>query len=408
MEQAQIHSYFEAQRPWLTQFFSGLLSIPSESGSEAAAQQYLYTQLRQLGLQCELQPISNSLRSHEEYSFPVRDLDYTGRSNLILRQPGSGRHMALNTHVDVVPPSPGQENPYTPRFDADGTVWARGACDAKGQVAAMALLFKAAAELPSCGNALTGHIVVEEEYGGNGTLAALLHEPDFTADVLLNLEPTDLRLSPSIRGAVWFDMTFPGVAGHAGSSKNTLSATDKAIAVIGLLKDYHKSLLARSRGCGLFAGMDNPMPLTIGLFQAGVWPAMVPGEARIAGVLGFLPNMTKDAVIAELHELLEKPENRWLSDGATIEFVYRHNAVQTPPEHEAVCQLRAACRACGADDTLAAMTASSDGIFYQERGIPAIAFGPGRISDAHSCHENVRLDDILRAAEILYTFYCSM
>lgn len=408
MEQAQIHSYFESQRVWLTQFFSELLSIPSESGNEAAAQLFLYTQLQKLGLHCELQPISNTLRTHTDYSFPVRDLDYTGRSNLVLRQEGTGKHMALNTHIDVVPPSPGQKNPYVPQIDQDGIVWARGACDAKGQVAAMALLFKAAHDLPSCGNALTGHIVVEEEYGGNGTLAVLEQEPTFTADVLVNLEPTDLLLSPSIRGAVWFDITFPGVAGHAGSSKNTVSATDKAIAAISLLKEYHRSLLERSKDYGLFFGMDNPMPLTIGLFQAGVWPAMVPGEARIAGVLGFLPNMTKDAVMEQIHALFSKPENRWIADGAKIEFVYRHNAVETSPEHPVVQQLRAACRACGADDTLTAMTASSDGIFYQEHGIPAIAFGPGRISDAHSCHENVRLEDILRAAEILYTFYCSM
>ena len=90
-----------------------------------------------------------------------------------------------------------------------------------------------------------------------------------------------------------------------------------------------------------------------------------------------------------------------------------HWKLETPglakcPKCGEFCLPHRACRACGTDDTLTAMTASSDGIFYQERGIPAMAFGPGRISDAHSCHEFVALDDVIRAAEILYTFYCSM
>ena len=408
MDQARIHSCFESQREWAQTFLMELLAIPSESGDEAKAQQYLFEKMRQLGLDCELQPIDNCLRNHPEYSFPVRNLTYTGRSNLVVRKTGNGKHMALNTHVDVVPPSPGQKNPYIPHIDEEGRIWARGACDAKGQVATMALLFKAAAELPGCSNALTGHIVVEEEFGGNGTLAVLTQNPDFRADALVNLEPTDLRLSPSIRGAVWFDMTFCGISGHAGSSKNTSSATDKAIAAVALLKEYHQNLLDRSRNYGLFHGMENPMPLTIGMFQAGVWPAMVPGQARIAGVMGFLPNMTKEVVITQIKDLFAKEENHWISDGMTLEFVYRHNAVETPVSLWFVEGMRAACRSCGADDVPTAMTASSDGIFYQERDIPAMAFGPGRISDAHSCHEFVALDDVLRAAEILYTFYCSM
>lgn len=408
MDHTQIRSYFDSQKPWLVKFLSDLLAIPSESGKEARAQRRLLQQLQEAGIDCQWQGIDNTLRDHPQYSFPVRDLDYTGRGNLVLRKAGSGKHLALNTHVDVVPPSPGQAAPYLPHVDEEDRIWARGACDAKGQIAAMALLFKAVNELGGNSNALTGHVVVEEELGGNGTLAVLAADRDFSADAIVNLEPTDLRLCPSIRGAVWFEMTFEGIAGHAGSSENTVSATDKAIGAVSLLKQYHKELLERSKDYGLYKGMTNPMPLTIGKFQAGVWPAMVPGRAAIAGVLGFLSNTTREAVMDELKELFDREENRWISQGMKMEFVYRHNAVETPVDHWFVTGMAAACECCGIDGTPTAMTASSDGVFYQERGIPAMAFGPGRISDAHSCHEYVKLDDVLRAAEILYTFYRSM
>jgi len=411
MNEEQIRAYFASQRQWVTQFLTGLLAIPSESGDERRAQEYLLAQFQQIeGLACICEPVHNSIKEDPEYSFPVRDLDYTGRGNLIVRKKGQagGRTLSLNTHVDVVPPSAGQARPYEPRLDGRGMVWARGACDAKGQVAALALLLKAAAEHPNQKNSIVAHVVLEEELGGNGTLAALRSSPDFTADAMVNLEPTDLRVSPSIRGAVWFDMTFTGIAGHAGSSKNTFSATDKAIAAVALMKAYHRELLERSRGCGLFAGIDNPMPLTIGIFQAGVWPAMVPGEARIAGVLGFLPNMTKQKVMGEIRALFDREENRWISDGMHIDFVYRHNAVETPAGHWLTRGMSQACERCGVDGTPVAMTASSDAVYYFERGIPALAFGPGKIPDAHSSHECVAIDDVLRAGEILYTFYQSM
>ena len=411
MRQEDIHAYFEKQRDWVTNLLSDVCAIPSESGSEIPAQTFFEKKMFDInGLKVMEAPISNSIKDDPEYAYPVRNLDYTDRFNLILEKPAEsgGKVLALNTHIDVVPPSAEQIDPYIPKVDEEGRLWARGACDAKGQAVAMALLCKAACELDECKNGITGHLVVEEEIGGNGTVAMLRSCPDFTADVMVNMEPTGLRIQPSIRGAIWFDFLFKGVAGHAGSSQNTSSATDKAIAAVSLLKNYHKELLAKSKDYGLFVGMPNPMPLTIGLFQAGVWPAMVPDHARIAGVLGFLPNTNKETVIEEIKEIFNREENKWISDGMTVDFVYRHNAVETDPEHWFVKGMSAACEKCGISGVPTAMTASSDGIYYQEIGIPTMAFGPGLISDAHSVHEYVKIDDVIKAAEVLYEFYRSM
>ena len=400
-----ISRYLQEQREWLRDFLSELLAIPSESGREQDAMAYLQRRFQQMDIHTRLLPLDNGIRKHRDYSDPVPDIDYSGRHNLALWLPGtSGRVIALNTHVDVVPPSPGQHNAYRPVLDEKGVMHARGACDAKGQIAAMALLFKAAREFAPIPAGLAGHVVVEEEFGGNGTLALLEGEKDFHADALINLEPTDLRLMTSVRGAVWFDMTFPGISGHAGSAENTLSATDKAIGAVALLKQYHRELLERSKDYGLFRGMNNPMPLTIGQFEAGVWPAMVPGQAHIAGVLGLLPNVTKDIVMEEISQLFAREENRSVSDGMTLRFTYRHNAVELPVDHPVAKGMSAACQRSGVCGEPTAMTASTDAIYYQERGIPALTFGPGRISDAHSTHEQVALDDVMKAAEVLYRF----
>ncbi|MDR3335768.1 MAG: M20/M25/M40 family metallo-hydrolase, partial [Treponema sp.] len=269
------------------------------------------------------------------------------------------------------------------------------------------LALKAAKEL-GAKNTLLAHIVLEEEFGGNGTLALLetKYGKGPVADALVNLEPTNLALKSSVRGAVWFDMVFHGIAGHAGSAGSTDSAIYKAIAAVDLLRSYHAELYENSKDFGRFREVKNPMPLTIGMFHAGVWPSMVPNEARIRGIIGLLPNKTKREVMDDITELFRTPETRRIGDGMEIRFDYRHNGFELPDGHFLNTAMEKAMTECGLDPKPCAMTASTDAIFYVERGIPAVVFGPGLLEDAHSVHEKIRFDDVVKAAEALYLLAC--
>ena len=394
MKKEKVCDYFRTQREWVTQLLHDLLATPSESGYEAAAMELLEERLKLINVTCERLPISNAIKSHSGYSFPMEGIEYEGRWNLRATLPGTGgKTIVFNSHMDVVPPSPNQEDAYKPRLDQNGNIFARGACDAKGQIVLMALLLKAASELKTPQNTLVFDFVVEEELGGNGTLA-LLEARELTADALVNLEPTDLRIMTSIRGAVWFDAVFAGIAGHVSNATGTVSALEKAMDAIARLKHYHAELLGRSRGNPLFDGIANPMPLTIGKLHAGNWPSMVPGKANLAGVLGFLPNEKKERVMADLKKIL--------GDGAR--FPYRHNAVELDTTHPLAVGMAEAAGFMGLSSGFHGMTASTDAIFYQERGIPSLAFGPGSIANAHSCKEHISIEDILLAAGVLYRF----
>jgi acetylornithine deacetylase len=401
MKEDDLVRYLEAQKESVGDFLSELLAVKSESGDERAALDLLCIRLKDFGLTFEAAPVSNAIKTHKEFSDPVKGVDYTGRYNVIARTGSGGKKIALNTHIDVVPPSPGQMKAYEPE-QRDGRIYARGACDAKGQIAAAVFALKAAHDL-GCRNSIEAHIVIEEEFGGNGTLSLL--EEYFKgagfADVLVNLEPTDLKFKPSVRGAVWFDMAFAGVAGHAGAVGNTESAIYKAQAAIGILQEYHAELYERSKDTGRFKGIPAPMPLNIGMFQAGVWPSMVPSEARIQGIMGFLPNKTKDEIMAEMNALFHTEKTSWIGERMSIRHDYRHNGFELPDDHFLVRSMRASMRDAGIDDSPTAMTASTDAIFYVEKGIPSIVFGPGAISDAHSIHENIAISDVLKAAEVL-------
>jgi acetylornithine deacetylase len=322
-----------------------------------------------------------------------------------LRVPGAnaGRSLLFNTHLDVVPASEGQDRPFDPLVEA-GIVHGRGACDAKGQAAA---IFTVLAALRRLGLRLDGdllaHLVVEEEVGGNGTLA--MTRRGERADACIVMEPTEMRILSSVRGAVWFRVVCTGKPGHSGRAGGTVSALKMAIQVIANLERYHARLLAESRGIPLFDQFPNPMPITFGKLEAGNWPAAAPARAVLEGVLGLLPNKTRYQVMDEMKQAIVEDADDWLRENVALEFMYRHDSHVLDPAHPLPTGLAASCREAGIPGEISAMTASCDSWFYNNQlKIPSVVFGPGTLSVAHSREERISLDDISKAAVILMRF----
>ena len=135
---------------------------------------------------------------------------YRGRSNLVVRVPGQGRGtLAFNAHIDVVAPF------FGPRREGE-VVFGRGACDDKGQCAAMVYaleLIKHAGA--ACGAVppadLLFEFVIDEEPGGNGSLSLAL-DRRFAPDAMVVFEATKLAIHPGNRGAVWYRLALDGSA----------------------------------------------------------------------------------------------------------------------------------------------------------------------------------------------------
>jgi len=397
----------EREMPAVEKFLTELIRIPSTSGQEHPAMQFLYEQFRRLDVAVEKREMSDALLQDPDYSTPVPDLKYNGRFNLRIarRGTGGGETLLFNTHVDVVPPSEGMQDPWAGRA-ADGVVFGRGACDAKGQVAALYLACRA---LDMLGPKLKGnvviHLVCEEENGGNGSLA--MARQGEKADGCIVLEPSDNRLYTSIRGAVWFRIVFTGKAGHSGQAGKTRSALLLARDAMGILEKYHADLLARSRGFALFDPYPNPMPITFGKLNAGNWPAAAPSQAVLEGVLGLLPNKTKEQVADEMRQALMTADGGALAPNIELSFMYRHDSSVVEPGHEFPQTLLRAAKETGTELTVSGMTASCDAWFYNNQlGIPTVVYGPGTLGVAHSKDEQIALADIGRAAEVLVRLIC--
>lgn len=402
LDTTRLRAAIEAHRDEAVSLLCELIGIPSTRGQEGPAVRFLQERMQGLVDVSELVPVPDSIQENPDYSFPLEDFNYADQPNLRLFKKGSGggRSLIINTHIDVVPASPGQEAPFGARIE-DGVVYGRGACDCKGQIATLHLALSAIRDLGiELKGDLIGHIVIEEECGGNGTLAFIRGED--RADAALVLEPSELKILPSIRGAVWFVTTCYGRAGHSGQVGRTVSALKESIRAIGILEGYHDRLLAASKGHPLYDVYENPMPITFGMMAAGDWPAMAPNWATFKGVLGFLPTRTKEQVMAEMQEALRSQGGDWLPEHFDMDFIYRHDCNEVAVDHPLVRTLEGSCRASDRASEVAAMPASCDAWFYSNLiGVPAVVIGSGTLGVAHSAQEQIGVQDIVQGAEVL-------
>jgi acetylornithine deacetylase len=377
-----------------------LIEIPSVRGEEMGPARFLQSRLEGLAERVELVPVPDSIRDDPDYSFPLDGFRYTGEANLRarFRGRGAGRSLALNTHLDVVPPTPGQVEPFKARIE-DGRLYGRGACDAKGQAAVLWLVFKALADAGlRPGGDLTADFVIEEECGGNGAL--LVQRNGLAADGAIVLEPTDLQVVHLVRGAVWFEVRCSGIAGHSGSPGITVSALKEAIAAMGAIEKVREETLAASRqAVPEIAIHPDPAPCTFGMLHSGVWPAAAPDEAVLKGVFGFLPPFDRRDIQARLERAI-RPFR------AEIRFTMLRNDPSRLAENHPLPQaLLAACRDAGLPSGPAFMNASCDAWRYSAGlGIPTVVFGPGSIATAHGRDERIAVDDVKRAAAALIRF----
>ena len=388
-----------------TSFLDRLIRFESMPGFEGPAMHWLHKQFMDLADVCEKAPVPESIVNDPEYSSLLDRQPYEGRPNVrvVLKGDGAGRSVIFNAHVDVVPPTKKQECPFDP-YIRDGAMYGRGTCDDKGQVAVLWTMLRAMKKLGirPRGDVIL-HLVIEEEPGGNGTLALLRRGEK--ADCCINLEPCSNRVCPSVRGSVWFTGTVHGRAGHSGTAQVTVSALKMAIEAIRIIEEYHDELLARTIGEDpLFAGKNNPMPVNFGQLHAGDWPTIAPEEAYFSGIFGFLTT-PRETVMREIVERIKTRGHPWLKDHVEMNFPYRHDTCRTDPGLPFVKLLADSYGELWVSSSLSAATTSMDAWLYPGiLGIPTLATGCGNLEDAHTIDEHIVLRDIAMEAAVLLRF----
>src|SRR5678816_594253 len=164
-----------------------LIDIPSLTGDEEAVGLFLASYLDSLGYRVEKQEVTPD------------------RFN-ILATTSSPARVVFSTHLDTVPP-------HIPSSEDSDYIYGRGACDAKGIIAAQIF---AAEKLRAAGFRDVGLLfTVDEELASAGAVVANKHALADECRYLINGEPTDNLLATGTKGSLRFTITTAGRAAHS-------------------------------------------------------------------------------------------------------------------------------------------------------------------------------------------------
>ena len=393
---------------WAVALLGELVSIPSVTGDERAAQTRFATVLRDLGLDVdEWCPTIDELRAHPSFSDDELPLDdrpvVVGRWIVDPEAPT----LTLNGHMDVVPP--GDPAAWTsPAFEArvDGDrLYGRGSCDMKGGLVAAVL---AIAALRKAGidpqvNVLV-QSVIGEESGGAGTLAALLR--GHVGDAAILLEPTRMDVCPVGAGALTFRLHVHGRAAHGANRLDGTSAIDLFVELNRALAELER---ARHEGFTHPAFADGFLvaPISIGRLAAGDWPSTVPDGLTAEGRFGVLPgeDPASARVAFERAVAAAASGDAWRDVAPpTVEWFEGQFAPAATPLAASLVDLvgRTHEEVTGRAAVVRGVPYGSDLRFFtNDAGVPGVLYGPGDPSVAHAVDEFVPMEEVRDVAKVL-------
>ncbi len=254
-----------------------LVDIESTTGQERAVGEFLHQKLERRGWQAQLQRVE------------------ADRFNVIAIPPATKPKIFLSTHMDTVPP-------FIASSEDEERIWGRGACDAKGIIAAQIV---AAETLRSSGIAAGLLFVVGEERDSLG--AKIANENPMGGRFLINGEPTENRMAVASKGTLRVEVIARGKMAHSAYPELGESAIDKLVTALVRLREIP---LPETEGIG-------PTTVNVGILEGGRAPNVIPDFAkahllyRLVGPAEELKNHIAEAVKpCETHFVLEIPFKR--------------------------------------------------------------------------------------------------
>lgn len=313
-----------------------LIDIPSVTGEEFQIGTSLGELLVRRGYHVELQDIGPE------------------RSNILARTEARPR-VVLSTHMDTVPP-------FIPSSEDDEFIYGRGACDAKGIIAAQVA---AAEKLRAEGfNEIGLLFTVDEEVHSVGAKVANEHPAALLCEYLINGEPTDNQLAVGTKGSLQATIGTEGRAAHSAYPEQGESAIERLLDVLNDLR----SIVWPSHE------VFGETTCNIGVISGGTRANVIPSSAEATIQI----RLAIDCALAK--GLLEKA----IDGRAAVDYKSVHDPIRLHSLD-------------GFEKMIARFT--TDIPYLSNWGTPLL-IGPGSILDAHTDGEKVRKSDLLAAVNL--------
>ena len=358
-----------------------LVRFDSENppGNEHPCAQYVVDWFTEHGVDAELVPTPG-----------------TDRPNAVATVGSGDPTLVLNGHTDVVPaddPDEWAHDPFAGEV-ADGRLWGRGSADMK---TGLALAMVAARNRERADDDQSGTLVVHaaagEETGLPGTRTLI--DEGYGGDYAVVLEPTEFRVATSAKGVVTYRIGVHGESTHASNPDEGTNAIDAARTLLDRIDEHDARLRQRSDP------LVGKAYANVTAFEAGTGSnmAVVPARAEFLLDRRILPAESIADVDREVDDLLAAAERE---DGVATdrETVQHYASAGIAADHSLAELVRDRTGDLAPDDPWG-MAAATDAREFVADGTPAVVWGPGSLSEAHTVDESIPVGDAERALPIL-------
>ena len=217
-----------------------LVDIESITGNEAAVGAALYDELYKLGYTVHKMPVAH------------------GRFNVQATVDGQKPEVVFSTHMDTVPP-------FIPSSEDAENIYGRGACDAKGIIAAQ---ISACQRLRREGAPVAMLFLVGEERDSQG--AKVANETPLGSRFLINGEPTENKIAIASKGVLRVEIVARGKMAHSAYPELGDSAINKLIDALCRLRELKLPTDAEV----------GPSTMNIGILEGGRAPNVIADFAK--------------------------------------------------------------------------------------------------------------------------------
>ena len=319
---------------------------------------------------------------------------------------GAGqRTIYFHGHFDVVPAQSPEQ--FRPKRE-NGMIVGRGTADMKGGLVSMLYGATAAAELGLLPDGTVRlHFVCDEETGGaagSGHLRdAGLIDPGALA--MVTTEPTGGVVWHASRGAITLRVAIRGKEAHVGQAHLGVNAFEKMIRVAGPLAVLARELLEKQTALPTADDAARSSMLVLGgSAGAGANFNVVPGSAWFSVDRRFNPEEDLDQEIVRLTDTIAEAAAE-VDAEVSVEIVQRAPSASTPETHPTSVTL---ARCIGAVEGRAPRfelcPGALDTRWYAQLGIPAYAYGAGRLDVSHGPDEFIDEAAMRRCAAVYALF----
>lgn len=375
----------------IIQFLRDIVAIPSMEGQLKEVGQRIQAEMLKLG-------------------FDEARFDKMG--NTIGRIGNGKKVIVFDSHIDTVgvgDPAEWEWDPFIGKVE-DGLLYARGACDEKGSTPGMVYGLAIARDLGLL-NGYTAYYFgnMEEWCDGIAPNAFVETDPQVKPDFVVIGEPTRMQVYRGHKGRIELKITATGRSAHAASHYLGDNAVYKMMAVITQIRELDRRFRI---GMGSHPVQGHPSVAVTDVKVRTASLNAVPDQFTIYIDRRITSNELHDDVIAQIKGVIPDylqeeihVEELFYDEPSYTGFVFPVSKFYpawllddshplTQAGQRTIEELWAEKRSLGTWDF------STNGTYWAGKAnIPSIGFGPGDEKTAHMRHENVPLEDVVRATE---------